>query len=95
MKFLKGFKSKSKNKGASESQARSDQAPPRTDVTKKLSPPILELIFNLVCPHTQDDSYESCEQSATEDACMLCDLRDLAHCAQVCRRWRKLGANVL
>jgi hypothetical protein len=50
--------------------------------------PILERIFAFVCPHTLDESYETCEQSALDDACMLCDLRDLAHCVATCRRWR-------
>ncbi|KAI1310013.1 hypothetical protein F5Y03DRAFT_382732 [Xylaria venustula] len=54
----------------------------------KLPPPILERVFAFVCPHSRDKSYENCERSAVEDACMLCDLRDLAHAAQVCRRWR-------
>jgi F-box domain len=53
---------------------------------------LLERIFSFVCPHTQD---ESCEQSAVEDTCMLCDLRDLAHCAQVSRQWRFHATNLL
>ncbi|KAI8957445.1 hypothetical protein F5Y11DRAFT_360824 [Daldinia sp. FL1419] len=54
----------------------------------ELPPPILERIFSFVCPHCSDESYETCEQSALEDACMLCDLRDLSHAGQVCKRWR-------
>ncbi|KAH6850771.1 hypothetical protein B0I37DRAFT_414151 [Chaetomium sp. MPI-CAGE-AT-0009] len=49
---------------------------------------ILERIFTFVCPHSRDESYATCEQSSVEDGCMLCDLRDLAHCAAVCRRWK-------
>ena len=56
---------------------------------------LLERIFSFVCPHTQDETYESCEQSAVEDTCMLCDLRDLAHCAQVSRQWRFHATNLL
>lgn len=56
---------------------------------------LLERIFSFVCPHTQDETYESCEQSAVEDTCMLCDLRDLAHCAQVSRKWRFHATNLL
>jgi len=56
---------------------------------------VLERIFALVCPHTQDESYESCEDSSIEDACMLCDLRDLSYCVKVCRRWRLPASRVL
>ncbi|KFA68189.1 hypothetical protein S40285_01554 [Stachybotrys chlorohalonatus IBT 40285] len=57
--------------------------------------PILERIFALVCPHSRDESYETCEGSATDTACMLCDLRDLSHCAQVSRAWRIAANRVL
>jgi hypothetical protein len=69
--------------------------PPYTDFTLKLPLAILERIFRYICPHSQDDTYESCEQSAVEDACMLCDLRDLAHCAIACRRWRDIALYIL
>jgi hypothetical protein len=42
-----------------------------------------------------DESYETCEQSAVEDACMLCDLRDLAHCVQVCKAWHPAARKLL
>lgn len=60
-----------------------------------LPAPVLERIFAFVCPHTQDFSYETQEQSSLEDACMLCDLRDLSHCVQVNRRWSKAAPRVL
>lgn len=56
---------------------------------------ILERIFSFVCPHTRDESYETCEQSAIEDACMLCDLRDLAHAGLVCKRWKKAAVRLM
>jgi hypothetical protein len=56
---------------------------------------VLDRIFSFVCPHSNDESYETCEQSATEDACMLCDLRDLAHCAAVSRKWRAEAVKLL
>jgi hypothetical protein len=103
MKFLKKLRSRSRGKEQPEYAARSDiarnvpayQAPPWTDLINKLPAPILERVFGFVCPHSQDDTYESCESSAVEDACMLCDMRDLAQCTRVSRRWRKLAANVL
>ena len=56
---------------------------------------VWERIFQFVCAHAADDTYESNEQSAQDDSCMLCDLRDLAHCAQVSRRWNTLATNVM
>ena len=60
-----------------------------------LPPDVLERVFTAVCPQALDESYETCEQSFVEDACMLCDLRDLAHCAGVCKRWRDGARNLL
>ena len=54
-----------------------------------LPAPVLGRIFAFVCPHSRDESYDTCEESAIEDTCMLCDLRDLAHCVAVCKRWRR------
>jgi hypothetical protein len=70
--------------------------PVSSQLLAKLPGPLLERIFSFVCPHTQDETYESCEQSAVDvgDTCMLCDLRDLAHCAQVSRKWRVHASNV-
>ncbi|KAI0999477.1 hypothetical protein K3495_g8718 [Podosphaera aphanis] len=61
----------------------------------KLPPQILARIFSEICPHSQDDSYESCELSARVDTCMLCDLRDLSHCTQVNRQWREISRTIL
>ncbi|CAK7236295.1 hypothetical protein SBRCBS47491_009589 [Sporothrix bragantina] len=52
---------------------------------------VLARIFSFVCPHSQDRTYEKCEDSSLGEGCMLCDMRDLAHCVQVCRRWRPVG----
>lgn len=68
---------------------------PAVEWVARLPAPLVERIFSFVCPHASDETYETCEQSAVEDTCMLCDLRDLSHCAQVSRRWRTLAANVL
>lgn len=67
----------------------------RVDWTATLPSDVLAKIFGFVCPHTQDMSYESCELSAEEDTCMLCDLRDLSYCVRVSRRWRKVAVPVL
>ncbi|KAK4137643.1 hypothetical protein BT67DRAFT_357897, partial [Trichocladium antarcticum] len=56
---------------------------------------ILQRIFASVCPQSQDESYGTCEQSSVEDACMLCDLRDLAHCVAVCRKWKQEAVKLL
>ncbi|KAJ4306560.1 hypothetical protein N0V88_001364 [Collariella sp. IMI 366227] len=44
----------------------------------QLPRPVLARIFGFVCPHATDETYATCEQSAVDDGCMLCDLRDLA-----------------
>ncbi|CAK7209269.1 hypothetical protein SEUCBS140593_000440 [Sporothrix eucalyptigena] len=56
---------------------------------------VLARIFTFVCPHSQDRTYEKCEDSSFGEGCMLCDMRDLAHCAQVCRRWRPVAEIIL
>lgn len=60
-----------------------------------LPPPVLQRIFGFVCPNSRDDSYETCEGSAYDSGCMLCDLRDLSHCVRVSREWRKAAVPVL
>lgn len=96
--IMRWFKRKSKSEQEEQNNARNlpDNRTPRVPgKIASLPAPLLERIFSFVCPHTQDETYESCEQSALEDTCMLCDLRDLAHCAQVSRTWHQLAANVL
>ncbi|KAL4960989.1 F-box domain protein [Aspergillus stella-maris] len=65
------------------------------DLTKQLPPPVLARILSFVCPHAVDGSYDTSEESMTEDGCMLCDMRDLAHCALVCRRWYPVARSLL
>jgi hypothetical protein len=93
MRFFKVFSGRKKDKDARLSD------PVRYghgyDYTAALPDAVLRRIFALVCPHAEDESYESCELSAKEDACMLCDLRDLSCCVRVCRRWRRAGVPVL
>ncbi|KAK2036075.1 hypothetical protein LZ31DRAFT_425210, partial [Colletotrichum somersetense] len=56
---------------------------------------ILQRIMYFVCPHAQDDTYETCETIAASEACALCHLRDLAHCARVCQKWYDLATAML
>ncbi len=60
-----------------------------------LPPAVLQRIFGHVCPHARDESFDTCEESARDDNCVLCDLRDLSHCAQVSRAWRIAAIQVL
>lgn len=65
------------------------------DHTQRLPDAVLRRIFGYVCPHTQDTTYEASERSQIGDGCMLCDLRDLAASARVCRKWYQVGQRLL
>ncbi len=67
----------------------------RPGLAARLPSGVLHLIFLYVCPHADDGSYAAAEDSMTEDGCMLCDMRDLAHCAVVCRRWNEVAQRLL
>ena len=56
---------------------------------------VLKRIFGFVCPHSGDETYDTCEESALEEGCMLCDLRDLARCAQVSTQWKSVAKALL
>ncbi|KAF2111222.1 F-box domain-containing protein [Lophiotrema nucula] len=64
------------------------------DCTPRLDDKILRRIFEEVCPHTADESYDGSEDSGN-DGCMTCDMRDLAHCALVKRQWYGVAAGLL
>lgn len=95
MGLLKHFRSRSRLKQDSPPRPNyanyppSPQAPRRNgpNLTQRLPDKVLANIFSYVCPHTQDYTYEPCEQSQIGDGCMLCDLRDLSRCAMTCRKW--------
>lgn len=85
---------------------RSHRASYSSTVAARLPTPILDRIFAYVCPHVRDTSYEPLEESTyssndsvntdgSEDGCMLCDMRDLAHCALVCRGWTVTARELL
>lgn len=65
------------------------------DMSQYLPPQILERIFQEVCPHSRDDSYNTSETQLEYEACMLCDLRDLANCSKVKRQWYPIVMRVL
>ena len=74
---------------------RSRQTRASMQILAALPPAVLERIFTFICPHSQDESYETCEQSAVDDACMLCDLRDLAYAGLACKKWRASAIKVM
>jgi hypothetical protein len=95
MGFMKRFRRKS---------PKTKQARPRDDVyipayhgpdqTRRLDDKILRLIFEQICPHSTDETFESSEESG-HDGCMTCDMRDLAHCALTKRQWYGVAAGLL
>ncbi|KAL7816438.1 hypothetical protein V8C44DRAFT_288688 [Trichoderma aethiopicum] len=56
---------------------------------------VLQRIFFFVCPHSLDETYDACEASGKGEGCMLCDLRDLAHCSMVNRTWHENAIKLL
>jgi len=97
MGFLKHLRSKSrlKDENSPKSQRFSNPARYGRDFTQKLSDDLISKILIEVCPHTQDNSYIPSENSAIGEGCMLCDLRDLAKSASVCRKWYNIAQNLL
>jgi F-box-like len=99
MKFLKHIRSKSKVKDKDTGQSRRypSQYYPSAgrDATARLPPAILEKIFIELCPLTVDDTYDSSEESLVDYGCALCDVKDLAQCALVSRRWWNAAQDLL
>jgi hypothetical protein len=56
---------------------------------------ILNRIMEFVCPHVLDTTYCSLDEVDLGDTCMLCNMRDLAHCAQVCTSWSAPATKLL
>jgi hypothetical protein len=65
------------------------------DYASRLDRKILSRIFEMVCPHTLDTSYQSLDDVDLGDTCMLCDMRDLAECSRVCKAWHEPAAKLL
>ena len=103
MKFLKQIRSRSKLKNGAEAQvydhfSATQTAPYGRSYScpiSRLPVNVLKEIFASVCPHTRDESYSTSEDSMIEDGCMLCDMRDLAQCASVCRQWTETAQDLL
>ena len=57
--------------------------------------PILYNILTFVCPHAVDERFKPIEECIIGYGCMLCDLRDLAHCASVKRGWSGIAMFLL
>jgi F-box-like len=56
---------------------------------------MLQRIFIEVCPLTVDGTYDSSEESLVDYGCALCDVKDLAQCALVSRRWWSAAQDLL
>ena len=95
MKFLKHIRSRSRMKSRRSSpeaviysqHGRASPNLPSAGRVQGLPVKVLARIFAYVCPHTEDESYTTCEESMIDADCTLCDLRDLAHCSETCRAW--------
>lgn len=94
MKLLH-MRSKSRLKNSHEAQiyaykspsAFSPRNPSGRDYTSRLPLKLLTEILSRICPHACDDNYLSLEDSMRDGGCMLCDMRHLAQCALVSRRF--------
>jgi hypothetical protein len=95
MGLLNHFRSRSKLAAESARTDYSVQPVAGRDYISKLSPRLLQYLFGFVCPHTLDKGYHVSEKAEVGDGCMLCDLRDLAHCAAVRSSWYRLAQQQL
>ena len=104
MKFLSHMRSRSRLYRNDEDQPfqsrthdvyRPRNVPPIPNRRVILPDDIVKRILVFVCPHTQDESYVTSEDSMTDGGCMLCDMRDLAQCALVKKSWSEAAAMLL
>ncbi len=100
MKFLKHIRSKSKIKNKDHDQTAEGYVPQYyarggRDASARLPPALLQKIFIEVCPLTVDDTYDSSEESLVDYGCALCDVKDLAQCALVSRKWWNVAQDLL
>lgn len=103
MKFLNHMRSRSRlRNGTNERQVYHHHASSSASYSHSHTRPfpilpqrVLRTILKHVCPHTQDESYLTSEESMVDGGCMLCDMRDLAQCALVRREWAEAVALLL
>jgi hypothetical protein len=95
MGLLKQFRSRSRLVAESARIDYSVQPVTGRDYIARLPPRLVQVIFEFACPHTLDKGYDVSEKADVGDGCMLCDLRDLAHCAAVRRSWYRLAQQQL
>lgn len=106
MKFLSHIRSRSKLKQQENAHAAQfdyaqftgsaphDQ-PSNPSPASNLAQHVLRKIFTYVCPHTEDETYVSSDDSMVDGGCMLCDMRDLAQCALVRKTWSEVASLLL
>ncbi|KAF1998157.1 F-box domain-containing protein [Amniculicola lignicola CBS 123094] len=102
MGFMKRFRGKKSPKNK-DSQLRDDahaHAPNAfayrgPDCTQRLDDKLLRRIFEFVCPHSTDESFDASEDSGNDEGCMSCDMRDMGHAALVKRQWYGIAAGLL
>ena len=103
MKFLGHIRSKTRLKSADDTKINHQRLQKRNHLhhltnsnpTTTFPASLLEKLLSYVCPHSQDDTYRSCEESMVDGGCMLCDMRDLAQCALVNQQWSRAAQNLL
>lgn len=95
MGLLKQFRSRSRLAAESALVGCSVQPVAGRDYIVRLPPRLIRYIFEFACPHALDKGYDVSEKVDVGDGCMLCDLRDLAHCAAVRSSWYWLAQQQL
>jgi hypothetical protein len=98
MGIFKHFRSKSKPDGDEPRNVNGYKisGPLAPNHTSRLNPQVLKRIFTFVCPHTLDDSYQNLDDvDLGDNTCMLCNLRDLAQCARVCKAWHSPATELM
>jgi len=95
MGLLNHFRSRSRLTAESARVDYSVQPVVGRDYIARLPPKLVQYVFEFVCPHSVDKGYDVSEKADVGDGCMLCDLRDLAHCAAVRSSWYRLAQQLL